>query len=473
MTKTKGRLLVLDDDREVVAFLGEELGREGYTVTGATSPAEALREIEAGPFDLVISDVEMPEMRGIDLLAAIQARRPDQLVVLMTAFGSIDMAVQAVRAGAADFVAKPFRIEVLCLVIERALRERQMRREIIRLRDRLDEEIEGTIVAKSEAMRRAVDLARRAAGTDATVLLTGESGTGKGVLARLIHDSGPRHAAPFLQLNAAALPHTLVESELFGVKRGAFTDAREDRPGLFAAASGGTLFLDEIGELPQETQAKLLQALESGSIRPVGGTEAIAVNVRVLAATNRPLEALLRDGRFRADLYYRLNVIRIEVPPLRDRHEDLVALVDHLLARACVRLHRPIVGISSSALKRLLLHDWPGNVRELANALERAVALTDHDTILPEDIMPASAGEEPHDELASAARSGLTLAEVGKSYARRVLERHRGNKAAAARALDIDRRTLYRMLGDGGAEDEAEETAARDQSSGGPDAAAS
>jgi transcriptional regulator with PAS, ATPase and Fis domain len=305
-------------------------------------------------------------------------------------------------------------------------------------------------------MRSALELAKRAAGTDATVLLTGESGTGKGILARFIHDNGPRRDAPFLQLNAAALPNSLVESELFGVKRGAFTDAREDRKGMFAAASGGTLFLDEIGELPPETQAKLLHVLESGIIRPLGGTDEINVNVRVVAATNRPLETLLREGKFRADLYYRLNVIRIEVPPLRERQEDILALVDHLLARACVRLHRPIVGISATALKRLLLHDWPGNVRELANALERAVALTDHDTILPEDVMPGAAVEEPQDELAHAARAGLTLADVGKSYARRVLERHRGNKAAAARALDIDRRTLYRMLGDVAAEDDGE-----------------
>ena len=457
MTKPKARLLVLDDDREVVAYLGEELGREGYAVTTMTSPKEALAFLERTPVDLVISDIEMPEMRGTELLAAIQTRCPGQLVVLMTAFGSIDLAVQAVRAGAADFVAKPFRIEVLCLVIERVLRERHMLREITRLRDRLDEETDDTIVARSESMRRAVDLARRAAETDATVLLTGESGTGKGVLARLIHDAGPRREAPFLQLNAAALPHALVESELFGVKRGAFTDAREDRKGLFAAASGGTLFLDEIGELPQETQAKLLQVLESGFIRPLGSTEQIDVNVRVLAATNRPLEALMREGRFRPDLYYRLNVIRIEVPPLRERRDDLTALVDRLLTRACERLHRPIVGISASALKRLLAHDWPGNVRELANALERAVALTDHDTILPEDVMPSAAIDDGQGELTNAARAGLTLADVSRSYARRMLERHRGNKAAAARALDIDRRTLYRMLGDTPAEDEVDE----------------
>jgi len=457
MTKPKARLLVLDDDPEVVSYLGEDLGREGYAVTTATSPAEALARVDAAPFDLVISDVEMPEMRGIELLAAIQARRTGPLVVLMTAFGSIDLAVAAVRAGAADFVAKPFRIEVLCLVIERALRERQMRREIIRLRERLDDEPDGAIVAKSDVMRQALDLARRAAETDATVLLTGETGTGKGLLARFIHDSGPRRDAPFLQLNAAALPHALVESELFGVKRGAFTDAREDRMGLFMAATGGSLFLDEIGELPPETQAKLLQVLESGIVRPLGGTEELRVDVRVIAATNRPLESLMRDGRFRADLFYRLNVIRIEVPPLRERRDDLLTLVDQLLARASARLRRPIVGISSAALKRLLRQEWPGNVRELANALERAVALADHDTILPEDVMPRGGTSDGQDELVSAAAAGLTLADVARSYARQVLERHHGNKAAAARALDIDRRTLYRMLGGEEAGEEAGE----------------
>jgi DNA-binding NtrC family response regulator len=459
MTKTKARLLILDDDKEVVSFLGEELGREGYAVTGATSPSEAMARLDAEPFDLVISDVEMPEMRGIELLSAIQARHPGQLVVLMTAFGSIDLAVQAVRAGAADFVAKPFRIEVLGLAVERALRERQMRREIIRLRDRLEAEGDGTIVANSPSMQRAVDLARRAAATDATVLITGESGTGKGVLARLIHDSGPRREAPFFQLNAAALPHALVESELFGVRRGAFTDAREDRKGYFAAASGGTLFLDEIGELPQETQAKLLHVLESGRVRPLGHTDEVEVDTRVLAATNRPLESLLREGRFRADLYYRLNVIRIEVPPLRERREDFLPLVDHLLARACTRLRRPIVGISSAAVRRLMTHDWPGNVRELANALERAVALTDLDTIVPEDLSQAAVTAEASDELAGAARAGLTLADVSKQYARRVLEARHGNKAAAARALGIDRRTLYRMLDDSAPPEEGEEGA--------------
>src|SRR5436309_1828825 len=255
-----------------------------------------------------------------------------------------------------------------------------------------------------------------------------------------------RRDAPFLQLNCAALPQSLVESELFGVRKGAFTDARENRSGLFAAAGTGTLFLDEVGELSLDTQAKLLQALEAGHVRPVGGTEEVAVDTRVIAATNRPLETLLREGSFRPDLYYRLNVIRMEIPPLRERREDIIPLVDSLLQRTCVRLGRPIRGVSAAALRRLVAYDWPGNVRELANMIERAVALTDYDTILAEDLMFTTTETDFQRMLRNGSAQGLPLAEVSRAYVRSVLEAHRGNKAAAARSLGIDRRTLYRML---------------------------
>jgi len=442
----KERILVLDDDPGVVDYLTEELLQEGYTTAGMHSPREALERIKQTDFDLIIADVEMPEMRGIDLLGAIQAEKHGQLVLLITAFGSIDLAVQAVKAGACDFVAKPFRIEVLLLAIERAFRERQMRREIIRLRTNLPVVEPGQLVAKSAAMRKVLDLARRAALSGSTVLLTGESGCGKGAVARLIHDKSPRREAPFLQLNCAALPQSLVESELFGVRKGAFTDARENRSGLFAAAGTGTLFLDEVGELSLDTQAKLLQALEAGHVRPVGGTEEVAVDTRVIAATNRPLETLLREGSFRPDLYYRLNVIRMEIPPLRERREDIIPLVDSLLQRTCVRLGRPIRGVSAAALRRLVAYDWPGNVRELANMIERAVALTDYDTILAEDLMFTTTETDFQRMLRNGSAQGLPLAEVSRAYVRSVLEAHRGNKAAAARTLGIDRRTLYRML---------------------------
>ncbi len=444
---TAGRLLVVDDDAGVVDFLCEELSARGFTAEGSTSPAAALARIGREPFDLVITDLEMPEMRGTDLCAAILAVKPTQLVLLITAFGSIELAVATVRAGACDFVAKPFKIETLVLAIERALRERQMRREIVRLRAAVPAVDNGILVAKSPLMARVLDVARRAARGNATVLLTGETGTGKSAVARYIHDAGPRRARIFFDVNCASLPATLVESELFGVRRGAYTDAREDRPGAFVASGNGTLLLDEIGELPLEVQAKLLNVLESGRVRPLGGTTDVPINARLIAATNRALEVQLREGQFRPDLYYRLNVIRIEVPPLRDRREDIIPLAESLLSRASERQDSPVKGISATAMRRLMAYHWPGNVRELANLLERAVALGEHDTVVPEDLdFPSDGGIEPL--LAGSPHRDVPLEEVERAYVRRVLEARGGNKAAAARSLGINRRTLARKLRD-------------------------
>ncbi len=448
----KARVLVVDDDAAVVDWLVEELTDAGYEAVGTTRPADALAP-EAARYDLVVSDVEMPELRGLELLERVQARRPGQLVLLITAFGSIDLAVEAVRAGACDFVTKPFRIEVLRLAIERALRERTMRREIVRLREHLSSPT-ADVVPRSPVMRRLTELAGRAARTDTTVLLTGESGVGKGHLARLVHAQSARAERPFVQVNCAALPAPLVESELFGVRRGAFTDAREDRPGLFARADGGTLFLDEVGELPLESQAKLLQVLETGAVRPVGGAAEVKVDVRIVAATNRPLEEGLRERRFRPDLYYRLNVIRLEIPPLRERPEDLEQLATVLVARHAERLGRDVLGISASALRWILTQPWPGNVRELSNVIERAIALSDHDTLVLEDLASVDAARPvapppppASDEfLTAAAASGVTMAELERAYVRRVVALCQGNKAEAARILGMDRRTIYRKL---------------------------
>ena len=453
------RILVVDDDPGVVDYLVEMLSEEGYVTEGVMSPPEALHRLGAGEFDLIITDVVMPEMRGTDLMAAIHARKPNQLVLLITAFGSIDLAVQAVRAGACDFIAKPFQIEVLFLAIERAFRERQMRREIVRLRGLLSGSEPGGLVAKSHAMQRVVALARRAALTDSTVLLTGESGAGKGAVARFIHDHSPRHKSSFVQINCAALPAQLVESELFGVRKGAYTDAREDRPGLFVQTIGGTLFLDEIAEMPLEAQPKLLQVLETGKVRPIGGQNEIGVDVRVIAATNRSLEEALRDRDFRPDLYHRLNVIRVEIPPLRERPEDIEAFVDVLLQRASTKLGRPVIGVTTEAMRWLLSYEWPGNVRELANTIERAVALTDHDTILLEDLLltspPLEKGDLLSNALSNAAARKLPLADVERAYIHQVLEATQGNKAYAARILGIDRKTLYHKLGASDAPDDS------------------
>jgi DNA-binding NtrC family response regulator len=292
-----------------------------------------------------------------------------------------------------------------------------------------------------------LETAQKAAGADSTILITGETGTGKGVIARLIHDSSARRARPFYHLNCASLPPTLVESELFGVRRGAFTDAKADRAGAFVAAEDGTLFLDEVGELPLEIQAKLLHVLEQGLVRPLGSTAEVPIRARLIAATNRPIEALLVEGQFRQDLYYRLNVIRIEVPPLRERNEDVVALIDLFLNRACERQSRSFIGVSAAAMRRLVAHHWPGNARELANVIERAVVLSDHDTLVPEDFdVPKHGGVKAL--LAEGADSNIPLDELERVYVRRVLDEHGGNKAGAARILGINRRTLYRKLKD-------------------------
>lgn len=449
MSSRDARILVVDDDPDLVDFLVESLETAGFDAVGTTSPRDALERPDATTFDMVVADVEMPEMRGIDLVGAIHARRPTQLVLLMTAFGSIDLAVAALRAGACDFVTKPFTIEVLLRAMERALQERRMRREIVRLRQSLSERVEeGEAAAASPAMRRVLELGARAARTDSTVLVTGESGVGKGTVARYIHDRSPRRGKPFVQVNCAALPLPLVESELFGVRRGAFTDAREDRPGLLLQAHGGTLLLDEVGELPMEAQAKLLQVLETGRVRPVGSDKDHAADVRIVAATNQSLEDALRERRFRPDLYYRLNVIRLEIPPLRERRDDIPVLVDALIARIGARLGRELVAVSAGAMRALLAHDWPGNVRELANVLERALALSEHDTLTAEDLDLPTAAPEQRGYLEQAAQDGRSLEEVERAYIERVLDVVGGNKAEASRILGIDRRTIYRKLGE-------------------------
>jgi len=440
------RILIVDDDRSVVDFLIEALGHR-FDVTGETAPRAAVESILREEFDVVVSDVEMPGMRGPDLLAAVLEAKPRQPVVLITAFGTIEMAVELVRAGATDFVAKPFRIETLIVAIERALRERSMRREIVRLRRDLGDDAEHSLVAESSAMKRVLEVARRAARSDATVLLTGESGTGKGELARWIHGRSARRDAPLVQINCAALPSGLIEAELFGVRKGAFTDARESRDGLFVEASRGTLFLDEIGDMPLEAQAKLLQVLESSRVRPVGASAEVLVDVRLIAATNHDLDETIRAGKFRHDLFFRINVVHVHVPPLRERPDDIAPLVHTMLGRAA-RRGRGQLEITDEAMRWLCRREWPGNVRELANVIERAVALTDHDAIVIDDVRDAEAPSGVSGELlAEAAAQQLPLAQVELAYIKQIVARAEGNMAQAARILGIDRRTLYRKLG--------------------------
>lgn len=438
-------LLVVDDDAGIVDWLVDDLGRLGHTARGTTSAQEALTWIERDAFDVVVSDIEMPQMRGLDLMRAVQARRPTQLVILMTAFGTIELAMQCVRAGAADFLAKPFTLEALLQSIERTVVERTARREIVRLTSPLAQTDGGPLVARSPGMVRALDLARRAATSDTTVLLTGESGVGKSAIARFIHDRSARAKQRFVQLNCAALPAGLVEAELFGVRRGAYTDAREDRQGLFAHAHQGTLLLDEVADMAIDVQPKFLLALESGVYRPIGGREEVHANVRLVAATNQRPEDAVKERRLRSDLYHRLNVIRIEVPPLRERTEEIPDLVDAWLQRLAPRVGRVVTGVSAEAMRWLRGQVWSGNVRELANVLERAVALSDHDVLVVEDFeVGRSEAEAEASFLDRALADGLPLEEVERRYIDLVLERTDGNMAKAARVLGVDRTTLYR-----------------------------
>lgn len=439
------RVVVVDDDTSIVEDLVETLTEHGYRATGTTSAHQVLEWVQEETIDLVVSDVVMPAMRGDELLRRLQETVPDQLVILMTAFGSIEQGVAAIQAGACDFVAKPFAPKTLVSAVERALREPRVMREIVRLR-RASPSAVTDIVSRSEAMSQVVRVARRAAQSQVTVLITGESGVGKGLVASSIHRWSPRGSRPFVNLNCAALPAALAEAELFGVRKGAYTDAKADRDGLFVRASGGTLFLDEVAELPLELQPKLLRALEAGCVRPVGATDEVPVSARLIAATNAPLEAAVDQGLFRPDLYHRLNVVRLEIPPLRSRTEDLPALIDSLLPRIAARLGRPVNGISEAALRWLRTYAWPGNVRELSNTLERAVALAEHDVLVLADVQPPATPLANQLDLDSFARREAPLAEVEAAYIQRVLELASLNKAQASRVLGIDRRTLSRKL---------------------------
>jgi DNA-binding NtrC family response regulator len=438
-------VLIVDDDAAVVSWLVESLPEEGFQPLGETSARRALELLSEREFDLVISDVEMPEMRGPEFMRTVLKRRPGQMVLLITAFGSIDLAVESVRAGAVDFLAKPFRIEVLVLAMKRALRERQLRREVGPLRKAARGAPSG-LAARSKAMRRILDLAQRVAGTHLPVLITGESGVGKGAVARFIHESSDRRGAKYVQLNCAALPSGIAEAELFGVRRGAFTDAREDRAGVFEQAHAGTLFLDEVGELAMELQPKLLQVLESSSVRPLGAMTDVPADARIVAATNQPLEEALRERRFRTDLYHRLNVVRLEIPPLRERAEDIEPIAEQVLQGIAERSGRGPLTISVEAMRWLRSQAWPGNVRELINAVERAVAFADRDVLATEDFTLDQPPVQSSAFAEASAQEQLTLAEFERAYIRKVLAHTGGHKAKAAKILGLDRRTLYRKV---------------------------
>jgi two-component system response regulator HydG len=437
------RVLVVDDKRAMAEMLADGLGDHELDATACGSARAALAIIATTEVDVVVTDLRMPELDGLALLDTIRSSNPDIQVIVMTAYGAIDSAVEAIRKGAYHYLTKPFKVEELVIFVQRAVAARALRREAAVLRKQLG--AHRGLVAHSPAMQRVLGIVDRVASATVPVLITGETGTGKGAIARALHGASTRAAEPFVALNCAALPEQLLESELFGHVKGAFTGAIADHPGLFVAADRGTVLLDELAEMPIALQPKLLRVLETGAVRPVGATRERSVDVRIIAATHRDLRAAVTAGTLREDLLYRLNVLPIEVPPLRDRREDIPPLTDYFFADAIARHPSAIArGFSRAAIKVLLDHAWPGNVRELAHVVERGVLLASHPDISIEDL-----GLDPV-VVPGTQFSGdvIALNEIQRRYARWALDRCGGHKTRTAERLDIDAKTLNRWLSD-------------------------
>lgn len=454
---SSARLLVVDDDASLASFVAEVLTDHGYVVSTVPSVASARLAIEADDWDVVVTDLRMPGESGLELIRWVKTYDPKIAVLAITAYGSIETAVQAVRLGAADYIPKPFEPDVLLLSVAKALREHSLRSEINALRSEVQSRFAfGSIIAKSSAMREVLTIAEQVADSPSTVLISGPSGAGKEVIAHAIHQHSRRRARPFIAVNCAAIPESLLESELFGHKKGAFTGASADRPGLFRQASGGTLFLDEIGDLPLTLQAKLLRVLQDREVRSVGAEKSEPIDVRVLAATHRDLRDAMAKREFREDLFYRLAVIELHVPALAERVDDVVPLAEHFLSVHARRVGRAIEGFSGAALKMLESYAWPGNVRELQNVVERAVNLAQKSLILPDDLPSSVRKPKLETFIDQALDSALTIGELEITYARRMLARNGGNKKKTARMLGIDRRTLQRWLGEREGDDDNE-----------------
>jgi DNA-binding NtrC family response regulator len=442
------RILVVDDDRAMCQLLIDLLREDGYEADVAYDGESALEKCRTTRFDLAITDLMIPKMRGIELVQRLREIDASALVLLITAFGTIENAVEAMRAGAFHYVTKPFHNDEILIQVKRALEQKTLQEELKRLRTEVQARNRfQNIIGQSSAMQMVFETIAQVSDLPANVLIEGESGTGKELIARAIHCNSSRGTGPFIPVNCAAIPETLLESELFGYVRGAFTDARRDRPGLFREASGGILFLDEISEIPITLQAKLLRVLEDKEVRPLGANQSEKVDTRVLSASNRFLDELVRNGKFRQDLYYRLNVIRIELPTLRHRSEDIPLLVKHFIEKFADSAKRNVEGIQEEALAALRSYDWPGNIRELEHTIERAVLLGKGALIAVEDL-PAHlvARGESAIVLAQALARQFTLRDLEREYIGKVLETTHGNKTEAARILGVDRTTLYRKL---------------------------
>jgi DNA-binding NtrC family response regulator len=445
----RGKILIVDDEQMMCEMLADDLKRHGFQTTWCISSEKALDVLKTQSFDVLLTDLNLPNMNGIELCERIVANRPDIPVIVITAFGSMETAVAAIRAGAYDFVTKPIDTEFLVLALDRAVRHRSLQEKVTLLDEALKKSRRfDELIGESPLMQKLMNRLERVADSETSILIAGETGTGKELAAQALHKRSRRRNSPFVAVNCAALPDALLESELFGYKRGAFTDAKTDRRGLFLQAHGGTLFFDEIGDIPLSLQPKLLRSLEERSVRPIGGTSEVAFDVRIIAATNRDIETAIEEGQFREDLYYRINVLQIDLPPLRERGTDILLLARHFVDQFAVRANKHIAGISNAAAEKLLNYAWPGNVRELRNTIERAVVLTGYEKIsvddLPEKIRDYKASRflvesDNPSEL-------VPVQEVERRYILHVLKTVGGNKTLAARVLGLDRKTLYRKL---------------------------
>ncbi|HEX3036411.1 MAG TPA: sigma-54 dependent transcriptional regulator [Thermodesulfobacteriota bacterium] len=460
MNQEKSKILVVDDEPGMRDFLEIMLQKEGYVVETAPDGLNAIEKIENTLFDLCIADIQMPKMNGIELLRRIGEKSPETTVIMITAFASYETAIEAMKLGAYDYITKPFKIDEIKLVIKKALDKKRLERENIRLRKELETKYGfGNIIGRSAAIVKVFELINRVSELKVNVLITGESGTGKELVARAVHYSGSRHEGPFVPVNCGAIPETLMESEFFGYRRGAFTGAQRDKKGLFEEADKGTIFLDEIADLPLHLQVKLLRVIEDKLIRPLGSTESVPIDVRIIAATNKKLEEEVAKGKFREDLFYRLNVIKIVLPPLRERREDVSPLAIHFIDKYSREMGKDVRGISPKALEVLENYHYPGNVRELENIIARSVALETSNVIRHETLPQLSETDSIDLESSLSSNAGLDtlLGNIEKKMIEKALKRTAGNKTEAAKSLGITLRSLRYRLAKHGLYDESME----------------
>jgi len=445
------KILIVDDEKSILDLLSVVFKKEGYTVETALSAKTALELIDKDAFDLLLTDIKLPQMSGMKILEYVKEKHPEMPVVMITAYGTIKQAVEALKMGAMDYVVKPFNMEELKIIIAQGLQNRKLQQENVFLKKELEEKYGmNNMVGKSKTMLEVYNLIEKIAVTDSTVLISGESGTGKEIAARAIHFHSPRRERPFVSINCGALPENLLESELFGHVRGSFTGAIANKKGMFEIAEKGTLLLDEVGEMSPWTQVKLLRTLQDRKIRRVGGTEEILVDVRILGATNQDLKKRIEEGKFREDLFYRLNVISLELPPLRKRKEDIPILVSHFLNKYCDKMGRSMKRIAPRVMKVFESYSWPGNVRELENTIERIIAIEERETItessLPEDLISPQREQDQNYEVKPGFDLNTTLDDISRNFVQDALRRTSGNLKETADLLGINYRSLRYLI---------------------------